>query len=325
MKILSVFLSILTCFCLINSESISETCIHEHGELIKCQCYGNEELNLPSNINYENVSFLAITSCKFADIHFSSLPNAQIIRHILIQNISGSLKFEPFVISKKLDTFKLKNIQKIPIISHDTFTSISSIETLMIEDTRIDQFDEQFAHISIDNFILHNVSIKQMIGINFSGQGKTLKIIDTIIRNVAGDLNFAYFESIEIINSTFEFEKPGDIPIEGLNAQIINCVFLNVSVNLVVSENIKLKDNCADGKSSMRLSSKYVYSVGNRLPTEIIYTQNRTNSILFHNNNNTVCIAGNCKCPKSAGYNSYHKFHANIYLSILLLVGVYNL
>ncbi|XP_008551326.1 uncharacterized protein LOC103573855 [Microplitis demolitor] len=322
MKILSVIISI--CLCLVKSKRISELCVQENGQFIRCQCAGNEEFNLPTNVNYENLTDLTITSCRSANLHFSSLPNAKIIRHILIQNISGSLMFEPFVISKKLETFKLRNIKKIPIISHDTFTSISSIKTFVIEDTRIEQFDEQFTNINIDNFILRNVSIKQMIGINFSGQGKTLKIIDTIIRNVAGNLNFAFFETIEIINSTFEFEKPGDIPIEGINAKIINCVFSNASVNLVVNENITIKGNCADGKSSLRLSSKYVHSVGNRLPTEIIYTQNRTNPILFHNINNTVCIAGNCKCPKSSGYNSCYKYHPDIYLGIVLLVILYN-
>lgn len=283
-------------------------------------CIYFQEFHLPLDFNYENLTILTVSSCVSVNLHLRSLPTAKGIRDITIQNISGTLIFNPSIKSRKMGTFHLRNIGEIPVISREIFTVISTIDSFIIENTKIINFNEQFTNINIDSFILQNVTIENMVGINFSGQGETFKIINSIIRNVGGNLNFVFFEEIEIVNSTFEFTKPGDMSIEGVSAKIIDCIFSNVSMNLVARGNIVIKNNCADGKSSLRLSSSAVNSFGNKLPTEIIYTQNRSNSILFRNVNNTVCIAGNCKCPKSAGYNSHYRFHANIYLGIALLV-----
>lgn len=213
-----------------------------------------------------------------------------------------------------METFEIKNVRKIPLISHDTFTSVASIDLVRIEDTKIEIFDEQFTNINIQNLILRNVTINQMVGINFSGKAKLLKIIDTVIRNVTGNLNFAQFASIELINSTFEFQKPREMSIQGSTAKIYNCTFYNVSVNVVTKRNIVMKNNCADGKSSLRLASESISSLGNRFPTEITYTESRVTGIPFRANNNTVCIAGNCKCPKSFDRNSKDSLNVNFSL-----------
>lgn len=43
MKILSVIISI--CLCLVKSKRISELCVQENGQFIRCQCAGNEVNN----------------------------------------------------------------------------------------------------------------------------------------------------------------------------------------------------------------------------------------------------------------------------------------
>ena len=281
------------------ASDISEQCeIHEQTR-ITCHCVGNEELFLPEGYNYENVTSLWITSCTFANLHFSSLTEANRITEIIVQNISERLIFELFLTSKKMKRLKLSNIRRIPLITRDTFLSLNSIETVRIEDARIDNFEERFTDIAINNFSMMNVTIRRIDGLNFSEKSGTLRIENSEFQNVTGPLNFAYFSSVEILRSKFHLSKPGHLLIEGDLVFIENCVFSNASANVVAAESITINASCADGKSSMRLSSSRIESVNNRLPTEIVYTRNKRVSERFLNRNNTVCIAGNCKCPKS--------------------------
>ena len=281
---------------------------------------------MPEDFDFANITRVSVTSCASANLQFSSNSKANEIREIIVQNITGSLTFQPFVTSRRMSVFKLLRIRKIPLISHDTFVSLSGIENFEIEDTWIENFEEQFTNMKVTNLLMKNVTIERMIGINFFESGKSLKILNCVFKNIQTTLNFAFFTDIEIVGSQFELQKPGHVTIEGVTAIVDNSVFSNVSMNLVASSRITMNGSCADGKSSLRLSAKSIESFGNRLPTEIVYTRNaaiRINDTEFPLVvNNTVCIAGNCKCPKSAGHNSYERFHANVYLGILLLVLV---
>ncbi|XP_034173047.2 uncharacterized protein LOC117600992 [Osmia lignaria lignaria] len=306
---------------------ISEQCkIHEK-TIVKCRCIGNEEFFLPEGYNYENVTSLRIASCTFANLHFSSLTEANRITEIVVQNISERLIFELFLTSKKMKRLKLSRIRRIPLITHDTFVSLNSIETFRIEDARIDKFEERFTDLKIGNFSMINVTIERIDQLNFSQRSDTLRIIDSEFRNVTDSLNFAYFSSVEIVRSTFRLGKPGYVLIEGDLVFLENCVFSNASANLVASNSIEINGTCADGKSSMRLSSSKIESANNRLPTEIVYTRNKGNSDAFHNRNNTVCIAGNCKCPKSSGQSArrpttFSTFASRFLSSIVLLLSM---
>lgn len=272
-----------------------------------------QEFVLPEGYNYENVTSIQIASCTIANLHFSSLPEASQITEIIVQNISERLIFELFLTSKKMKRLKLSKIRRIPLITHDTFIKLKSIETLRIEDTRIDNFEERFTDIAITNFSMINVTIERIDQLSFLEKGQTLYIKNSEFQNVTGSLNFAYFSTVQIFHSKFHLQKPGYILIEGNVVYIENSVFSNSSTNVVAAESIRINDTCADGKSSMRLSSNNVKSVNNRSPTEIIYTKNKNESEYFFNRNNTVCIAGNCKCPKNSGQTT--KFR-NLFLAL---------
>lgn len=280
---------------------ISEQCkIHEE-TTIKCRCIGNEEFSLPEGYNYENVTSLRIECCSFANLYFSSLTEANRIAEIVVQNISERLIFELFLTSKKMKRLKLSKIRRVPLISRDTFVNLNSIESLRIEDTRIDKFEERFTDLTIGNFSMVNVTIGRVDELNLSQKGDRLRIENTEFRNVTGSLNFAHFSSVEIVRSAFRLGKPGYVLIEGDFVFLEDCVFSNASANLVATSGIEINGTCADGKSSMRLSSSRIESANNRLPTEIVYTGNKGSSEGVRIRNNTVCIAGNCKCAKSAG------------------------
>lgn len=282
-----------------------------------------QEFLLPDGYNYENISSFFLSSCSSAVVHFSSLTEAKHIRDIVVRNISDSLTFQPFVTSRNIRRLELVNTGRIPVITHNTFTSVECIELLRIENTKIENFEEEFMDTNVTDLILGNVTIERMEGFNFSERGRTLRITNCSFRNVETTLNFAYFSAIEILNSKFELRKPGQMSIEGDRALVKNSVFLNVSVNLVAFGKITINDTCADGKSSLRLSSGNIESFGNRLPTEIIYTKSRethSTELLLLIHNNTVCIAGNCKCPKSDARSSYQTFFPTFHLGTLLSI-----
>ncbi|KAF3420115.1 hypothetical protein E2986_13328 [Frieseomelitta varia] len=287
MKTISTVMCSCALLLAIAASDISEQCkIHEL-TTVDCHCIGNEEFFLPEGYNYENVTSIQIASCNIANLHFSSLTEASQITEIIVQNISDRLIFELFLTSKKLKQLKLSRIGRIPLITRDTFVRLNSIETIRIEDTRIDHFAERFTDIAITNFSMINVTIERIDQLSFSAKGESLYIKNSKFQNVTGSLNFAYFSSVEILHSKFQLEKPGYILIEGDVVYMENCVFSNSSANVVAAESIWINGTCADGKSSMRLSSNVIKSVNNRLPTEIIYTKNKDESERFFNRNNT--------------------------------------
>lgn len=284
---------------------------------------------MPEGYNYENVTSIRITSCTIVNLHFSSLTEANKITEIIVQNITERLIFELFLTSKKIKKLKLSKIQRIPLITHDTFVRLNSIETLRIEDTRIDNFEEQFTDIAITNFSMINVTIERIHELNFLERGESLYIKNSEFQNVTGSLNFAYFSTVNILHSKFQLQKPGYILIEGNIVCIENCIFSNSSANIVATDSIKINSICADGKSSMRLLSSNIKSMNNRLPTEIIYTKNKDKLEHFSYRNNTVCIAGNCKCPKSNGQtmhliNLFLAFTFRYLLPIIILESMFS-
>ncbi|XP_017879698.1 uncharacterized protein LOC108624735 [Ceratina calcarata] len=317
---------VMTCcalFLLSSARGISEQCKIHGTNAISCHCIGDEEFSLPDWYNYENVTSLRIASCSFANLHFSSLTEASQIAEIVVQNISERLIFELF-----LTTTKMKRLRRIPLITHDTFVSLRSIETVRIEDTRIGDFKERFTDISINDFTMINVTIDRIDELNFSEKGETLRIRNTELQNVEGSLNFVYFSTVEMFRSNFRLKKPGYVLIEGDVVYMENCVFSNSSANVVATDSIKINGTCADGKSSLRLSSNNIVSTNNRLPTEIIYTRNRLESTEgLLSRNNTVCIAGNCNCeyPKSSGQMATGTFYNILFQSLLQisLVTIY--
>lgn len=217
-----------------------------------------------------------------------------------MQNISERLTFELFLSSTKMKRLKLSNIRLIPLIKRDTFLVLNNIEVVEIEDTQIDEFEERFTEVAINDFSMINVTVRRFDGLNFSEKGATLRIENCNFQNVTKSLK-AYFSRVEILRSKFHLGKPGHLSIEGDFVLIENCVFSNASANVVAADSVAINATCADGKSSMRLSSSKIESVNNRFPTEIVYTKNKPTAERFINQNNTVCIAGNCKCPKSGG------------------------
>ncbi|XP_076629927.1 uncharacterized protein LOC143346065 [Colletes latitarsis] len=294
-------LILASCLALLaTANSISEQCKLYDKTRVACRCTGNEELFLSKKYDYKNVTNLQISSCRSANLHLTSIIGADQITEIIVQNISESLVFELAVPSKTMKLLKLSNIRRIPLIAHDTFLHPNSIDTLRIENTRIDRFEEPFAHIAINDFSMINVTIGHIDWLNFFEKSNTLHIENSVFQNVTGSLNFSYFTKVWILSSTFQLQKPGHLLIEGVQIFIKDCVFSNASVNVVATISIQIHDTCADGKSSMRLSSNRIESMGNRLPTEIVYTKRDRVTNRFPNQNNTICIAGDCKCPKSS-------------------------
>lgn len=280
-----------------------------------------------SKLQQQQSTSLRVSRCAGANIDLSSFAGSDKMLNIVVGNISKDLRLGRFARAMKLGIFKLVGIKKISIIRHETFPSMTRIENLHIQDARIENFEEQLTNINVTRLTMKNVTIDRMIGINLSERGESLTIHDSVIKNVETTLNFAFFSTIDIRNSVFGMKKPGHLSIEGISATISNSVFTNLSINLVASSDITISASCADGKSSLRLSANRIDSFDNKLPTEIIYTSitGRNSDTVFpsivnNNNNNTVCIAGNCKCPKSTGHNSHRRSRANFYLGTLLLL-----
>ncbi|XP_012288239.1 uncharacterized protein LOC105703989 [Orussus abietinus] len=301
------------------SETISDQCEIQEETTVRCSCVGNEEFFLPDNYNYENVTSVFVSSCTSGNMHFSSLTEAKGLRELVIQNISGTLIFEPFLTTRNLTKLQLLNIGRIPVVSHDTFTSLTSLQVFHAENIAIGHFEEQFLGVVVSALIFQNVTVGRMDGLNLSERGKVLQLVDCDFGKVETTLNFAFFADIAILGSKFELQRPSHVSIEGTTALVEDSVFLNVSLNLVAFNQITIRGICADGKSSLRLSSNSIESLENRLPTEIIYTKSQgpNDRGLLLSRNNTVCIAGNCKCLKSEG-NVFH-LHRIAVCAVLLL------
>ncbi|XP_072752402.1 uncharacterized protein [Anoplolepis gracilipes] len=287
------------------ANNISEQCQVYNERWITCSCIGNEEFLLPEEYNYKNVTSMSITGCVSANLHYSSLPEASNLEEMIVQNISGRLDFDVFITSNRMKLLRLSNIGRIPMIASHTFVNLKAIETFEITDALIENFEEDFSFINVSQFIVTNVTIERVDRLNVSEKGMTLSIINSELRNVATSLNFASFLFIKIIGSKFELQKPGVVSIQGNVAVVKDSVFTNVSMNLVAMDAVTINGICAVGKSTLRLESKYINSTNNRLPNEIAYLRtNNQKPESFTNRNNTVCKAGNCKCPKSNGQTS---------------------
>lgn len=245
---------------------------------------------------------MSVTGCASAYLHYSSLPEANGLEEMIVQNISGRLDFDVFITSDKMKLLRLSNIGRIPMIASHTFVNLKAIERFEIMDAFIENFEEDFSYINVSHFIVTNVTIERVDRLNISEKGMTLTIVNSELRNVATSLNFANFLNIQIIGSKFELQKPGLVSIQGNVAVVKNSVFTNVSMNLVAKNSITINGICAIGKSTLRLAAKYINSTDNRLPNEIAYPRdNNQEPEFFTNRNNTVCKAGNCKCLKSNG------------------------
>ncbi|KMQ89574.1 type i modular polyketide synthase [Lasius niger] len=261
-----------------------------------------QEFLLPEEYNYRNVTRMSVTGCVSANLHYSSLPEAIGLEEMIVQNISGRLNFNVFITSNRMKLLRLSNIGRIPMIASHTFTNLAAIETFEITNALIENFEEDFSYINVSRFLVTNVTIERLDRLNVSEKGMTLSIVNSELRNVATSLNFANFLYIEIIGSKFELQKPGLVSIQGDVTIVKNSVFTNVSMNLVAKNAVTINGICAVGKSTLRLASKYINSTDNRLPNEIAYPRdNNQKPEFFTNRNNTVCKAGNCKCPKSNG------------------------
>lgn len=286
------------------ANNISEQCQVHNERRITCSCIGNEEFFLPEDYNYTNIISVSVTDCASANLYYSSFPEANGLEEMVIQNIKNKLIFDVFFTSSHMKLLKLSNIGWIPTIASYTFTNTMAIDMLTIENALIENFDEEFTSINVTHFIMTNVTIERMDWLNVSERGtRMLRIENSELRNIKERLNFANFLNIEIIGSKFEMQKPGVMSIQGDVAIVRNSIFSNVSMSLVTTTAIIIKGICADGKSTLRLSSKRIDSTDNRLPNEIAYPggdqHGETESLTIRNN--TVCKAGNCKCLKSSG------------------------
>ncbi|XP_076280208.1 uncharacterized protein LOC143208996 [Lasioglossum baleicum] len=287
------------------ASKINEQCEIDKESRVTCRCVGNEEFALPDGYNFVNVTSLRLLYCRSANLHFSSLSEANQITEIIVQNIRDRLIFELYVTSKKLEKLILSQIGWIPIIKLDTFLHVQDIGSLRIENARIGRFEERFTDIAITDFAMINVTVEQAEGLNFSESSSgTLRIENTEFQTVTKSLNFAYFSNVEIVRSKFHLQKPSQLLVEGDRVLVEDCVFSNASVNVVAAERVVINGTCADGKSSMRLSSSKIESANNRLPTEIVYPKNNP-SEEFTAQNNIVCKAGNCKCSKTSGQGTH--------------------
>ncbi|XP_014478917.1 PREDICTED: uncharacterized protein LOC106746635 [Dinoponera quadriceps] len=285
----------------VSANNINGQCQIYNGSRIKCSCIGNEEFFLPDEYNYANIVSVTVAGCDSADLHYSSLTEATDLEEMIVQNISGSLNFEVFITSTRIRTLRLSDIGRIPLITSDTFIRLASIDTLMIENAHIDRFEEDFSDINMTHFSMRNVTVERMGRLNLSENGKTLYIMNTELRNIATSLTFSNIGTIEIVGSKFRLQRPGLVSVLGGTVVVKDSVFSNASMNLNAAV-ATIRGVCADGKSALRLSSKYIDSTDNQLPNEIVYlTRDNQPARPDVNRNNTVCKAGNCKCPKISG------------------------
>lgn len=262
-----------------------------------------QEFFLPEDYDYKNVTSVSVTGCASANLHYSSFPEASDLEELIVQNISGSLNFDVFFASSRMKLLRLSNIGRVPRIANHTFANLMAIDTLELEDALVESLEEEFSYLSVSHFVLINVTIERVDWLNVSEKGATLRIVNSELRNVRRTVNFANFLNIEITGSKFEMLRPGLMSIQGAVAVVRSSVFSNVSMNLVTTAAIVINGICADGKSTLRLSSKRIDSTDNRLPNEIAYPggDQRGGPEVLTIRNNTVCKAGNCKCSKDSG------------------------
>ncbi|KAI4504258.1 hypothetical protein M0802_000729 [Mischocyttarus mexicanus] len=288
------------------ANSIGEEC-KVNNKHVTCHCDGNEEFYLPIGYNYKNVTNLNVSSCSRATLLHNSL--TENVEELVVKNISELLNFEIYLYMDKFKRFELTNIKRIPFINHDTFLSIKSIEHFEIRNVHIDYFEEQFWKINVNHFVMANVTILNMEGFNLSEQkGETLQISDCEFRNVStSSLNFGNFSKVKIVNSKFEFKKPGLLSINSDVAIVHDNIFFNVSINLVATKNITINNICVDGN---------IESFNNKLPNDITYKSGQTLNVVSKNNTN--CTAGSFL--KSNGQNANRPITVVFLFEIILLL-----
>lgn len=234
------------------------------------------------------------------NLHYTSLKKGKRIEEIIIRDVKNYLDFDVSIESERLKLLKLSNIERIPSIAAHTFTNLKSIEKFVIENVSIENFEEDFNFITVSQLILTNVVIKHINKLNFSEKGRTLRIVNTKFHNVTSSEIFANFENVQIVDSIMELHTPGVVSIEAHDIVVTNTFFSNVSANLIAKDAITINGICADGKSALRVVSKFINSTNNSVPNEINYPMDKQSKFLI-NRNNTVCKAGNCDCPRSSG------------------------
>ncbi|XP_015178366.1 PREDICTED: uncharacterized protein LOC107067401 [Polistes dominula] len=301
------------------TNSISKECNINDRRRVTCHCDGNQEFCLPKEKHYMNATSLSLSSCLTANLLHTAFMESDWIEEFVVKNISEMLNLDTSFHSTQLKRFELTNIQQMPYIKHDTFLNLENIEHFEMRNVHVDYFEEQFVEIKVDQFVMANVTISNMKGFNFSKKGETLQIIDCEFRNVSTILNFGQFSKVEIVNSKFELQEPGNLMIESDIAIVSDNIFFNVSINIVAVNNVKINNICADGKSSLRLSSDKIESFNNKLPTDIIYSKGQTSDDVLKNNN-TICKAGDCKCPKSNGQNANRPITIVFFFQIILFL-----
>ncbi|EFN79252.1 uncharacterized protein LOC105187955 isoform X2 [Harpegnathos saltator] len=311
---------ILTAALSASANNINGQCRIHNGTKITCSCIGNEELFLPDDYNYTNIVSVTVAGCDSVNLHYSSLTEASDLEEMIVQNISGRLDFDVYITSSRLKMLRLSDIGRIPSIVAHTFVSLANIDTLMIENTRIDEFKEDFSYVNVSSFFMRNVTVERIDQLNLSENGKTLCIMNSELRNIATSLTFN-IRTIEIIGSKFRLQRPGMVSVLGDIVIIKDSVFLNASMSLDAAA-ATVHGICADGKSALRLSSKHIDSTDNRLPNEIVYLTRNNQTVksdMFVNKNNMVCKAGNCKCPKISGQAPC----SAVYISLVLVLGCF--
>ncbi|KAK2583906.1 hypothetical protein KPH14_001177 [Odynerus spinipes] len=282
---------------------ISRECEVEQNQ-ITCQCDRNQDFYLPGEHNYTNATSLSISSCSTARLLFPHLSEAIHMRQLIVQNISDELIIEVLFGTRNISRFELVNIKKIPLISHEAFNGFQNIGRLEIRNAFVERFEEHFVETNVNELVLVNVTIAHVEGFNFMEKGKNLEIINCEFRNISTTLKF-YFSNVKIVNSTFEMQKKGTISIDSDYALLENNVLFNISMEVFASNLIKISGTCGDGTSSLRLESNNTESIRNRLPSGINYSLSKRNneSEPVVQYDNVICIAGNCKCPKTSGQN----------------------
>ncbi|XP_012229849.1 uncharacterized protein [Linepithema humile] len=296
----TLLIVILTAALSVTANNISEQCQVHNESKLTCSCIGNEKLSLPENYDYKKIISVSVTGCVSVIFYYSTMPEANKLEEMVIENISDRLDFNIYISSRRMRRLKLSNIGRIPIIAPLTFGALATIDTFEIENVFIEDFQEELSFINVSHFIMSNVTIQRICKLNISEKGKTLRIVNSELRNITTSLNFASFQSIDIINSRFELQKPDIMSFHADTAIVKNSVFSNISLNLVATS-ITVNGICADGKSALRLKAENIDSSHNMLPNEINYSRDNQSINFFTNLNNIVCKAGNCKCPKSSG------------------------
>ncbi|XP_032668804.1 uncharacterized protein LOC116842996 [Odontomachus brunneus] len=308
-----------------SANNINEQCKIHNGTRIMCSCIGNEEFLLPDEYNYINIVSVTIAGCRSVNLHYSSLPEATGLKEITVQNISDSLNFDVYITSNKMKMIKLSDIGWIPSIMSHTFISLTSIDMLIIENTHIIDFKENFSYVNVSHFVMRNVTIEHVNQLNLPENGRTLYIMDSELWNITTSLTFTNIHIIEIINSKFRLQKSNLVSILGDNVAVKDSVFLDSSMSLNAAT-ATVHGICADGKSTLRLSSNVIDSINNRLPNEIVYLTRDNRPAMpgsFLNQNNTVCKAGNCKCLKISGQAPYFAAHVSLLIVGCLLISLF--